>query len=52
MAKPKKHDDEKTQKERFIETARELEADETGEAFERALKKIMPPAKPEGSGKD
>jgi hypothetical protein len=30
---------------RFVETARELEADETGEAFERALKKIVPPKK-------
>ena len=34
MAKPKRKDD-KMQKERFIDTARELEADESGEAFER-----------------
>jgi len=37
-AKPKK--DEKPQSERFKETARKLEVDETGEAFDRALKKI------------
>ena len=30
---------------RFTETARELEADETGESFERAFKKIVPPKK-------
>ena len=35
--KPK---DEKSQKERFIETAREVEADESGDAFERAMKKL------------
>jgi hypothetical protein len=33
------------QKKRFIETARQLGADETGEAFERAFKKAVPPAK-------
>jgi hypothetical protein len=31
---------------RFIETAKQLEADETGERFERAFKKIVPPKKP------
>ena len=36
---------------RFIETARELEADETGEAFERAFKKIVPPKKPKSDAK-
>lgn len=30
------------QKERFIEYAKEIEADETGETFDRALKKIIP----------
>ena len=40
MAKPKT--DEKSQKERFIEQARKSEADESGEAFERAFKKILP----------
>ncbi|SMF00107.1 hypothetical protein [Tistlia consotensis] len=44
MAKPKREDDKpnKSQKERFIETARELEVDESEEAFERAFKKIVP----------
>jgi hypothetical protein len=41
MAKPKRKRDDKSQKERFIEKAREVEADESGEAFERALKKII-----------
>lgn len=31
---------QKEQSERFRETARELEVDETGEAFERAMDKI------------
>lgn len=42
MAKAKSKPKEKSQKERFIEKARELEADETGEAFERAIKKVIP----------
>lgn len=29
-----------SQKERFIEYAKEVEADETGETFEKAMKKI------------
>ena len=45
MAKPKLKQDEKAQSERFIEKARELEADMSGKAFERALKKIVPPKK-------
>lgn len=32
--------DDPKQSERFIKTARELEADESGEAFERAFKKV------------
>lgn len=32
---------EKPQSERFIEKAKELGADESGEAFERALKKVI-----------
>jgi hypothetical protein len=35
-----------SQAERFKRTAREHEADESGEAFERAFKKIVPPKKP------
>jgi hypothetical protein len=34
---------EKPQRERFIEAAREHGVDETGEEFERAFKKIVPP---------
>ncbi len=34
-----------TQKERFIEYAREVEADESGDTFTRAIEKIAPPAK-------
>ncbi|RWE78582.1 MAG: hypothetical protein E5W28_01560 [Mesorhizobium sp.] len=37
---------QKEQSERFKQTARELEADETGEAFERALRRVgIKPAK-------
>jgi hypothetical protein len=33
----------KTQHQRFVETAKALEVDESGEAFERAMKVITPP---------
>lgn len=33
--------DEKPQRERFIEAAREVEADESGEVFERAFRKVI-----------
>jgi hypothetical protein len=49
MAKSKKpktrKKDEKSQSERFVEKAKELGADESGEEFERAFKKIVPPKK-------
>ncbi len=32
-----------TAKQRFIEAARTVEADETGETFERAFEKLIPP---------
>ena len=35
--------DEKPQSERFIETAREIGADETPEAFERVFRKVVTP---------
>jgi len=35
---------EKTQAQRFIETARAIGIDETGKEFERALRKIVPTA--------
>jgi lipoate-protein ligase A len=49
MAKTKKpktrKKDEKSQPERFVEKAKELGADESAEAFERAFKKVVPPIK-------
>lgn len=42
---------EKTQAERFLETAREVGADETGEAFERAMDRIVPPRRPAPASK-
>jgi hypothetical protein len=39
---PTKQEAEKPQKQRFIEAARKVEADESGETFERALSKILP----------
>jgi hypothetical protein len=38
--------DDPEQSKRFVETAREIEADETGEAFRRAFEKIVPPKRP------
>lgn len=38
--------DRRAQAARFRETARELEADETGKAFEQAFGKIVPPKRP------
>jgi len=46
MPKTKAKPDDTDQKKRFIEKARELGADESEEAFERAFKKIVPPKKP------
>jgi hypothetical protein len=48
--KPVAHDDPEQSK-RFIETAREVEADESAEAFDKAFKKIAP-RKEEGRQKD
>jgi hypothetical protein len=39
--KKKKKLSQREQSERFIETARALEADESGEAFERALEHLV-----------
>jgi hypothetical protein len=41
--KPKTKRTDKSQSERFIEAARNADMDETGESFERAFKKIVPP---------
>lgn len=38
--KPKLED--KEQSRRFVETARKLEADESGKAFEREFRKVVP----------
>jgi len=40
MPAKKPKPEEKPQSERFIETAREIGADETREAFDRAFKKV------------
>ncbi len=37
--------DQKSQSERFIETARAIGVDESGKEFERVLKKILPSSK-------
>lgn len=42
MPAKKPKPDEKPQRERFIETAREVGADETQEGFEGAFKKVVP----------
>jgi hypothetical protein len=34
---------EKSQKERFLEAAKSIGADESGRAFEKAVQKIVPP---------
>jgi hypothetical protein len=36
----------KTQFQRFVETAKALEVDESGKAFERALKDLLPSPQP------
>ena len=43
--------DDPAQSKRFEDAARELEADETGEAFERALGVVAPAVTPAGSVK-
>ena len=49
MAKRKPKPDDEAQKRRFIEKARELGADESGEAFERVFRKVVPPKIKPGS---
>jgi hypothetical protein len=46
--KPKPDDPE--QSKRFEQTARELDADVTGSAFERAIGAVAPPTKPKKQG--
>jgi hypothetical protein len=40
-----KKDKTKEQSERFIKKAKELDSDESGETFDRAVKKIVPPTR-------
>lgn len=42
-AAKKAFEKKKTQRERFIEAARSIGVDESGQEFDRALKKIVPP---------
>jgi hypothetical protein len=41
--KKTKKKEEKSQRERFIEAARAIGVDETGEEFERLFRKVVPP---------
>lgn len=41
----------KSQRERFMETARDVEADESGKTFERTFKKLIPPKKAKPSNR-
>lgn len=47
-AKKPKPKDEKPQRERFLDTAKEVEAGESKEAFERTFKKVVKPTRSEG----
>lgn len=50
MADEKKRADDEAQSKRFIEAAREAEADESERGADRAFKKVIPPkSRPEGS---
>jgi hypothetical protein len=46
LRKPKPPPDDPEQSKRFIEAARALGTDETGEAFERAFEKVARPKRP------
>lgn len=48
--KPAPKQDDPEQSKRFIETARELETDESGEAFERTFRKVVPAKSPKSGG--
>lgn len=49
--KPIPKPDDPEQSKRFIESAKELGADEDGSALERILKKVRPPLAPNDEGK-
>lgn len=42
MAKEKPDKDDKEQSQRFVETAKELEADKSGRSFHKAVRSIAP----------
>ncbi len=42
MPKKKKRDSHAKQSQRFVETARALESDESGKTFDAAFKKVVP----------
>lgn len=44
--KPKPEPDDPEQSKRFIDTAKEVEADSTKEGFEKAFNKVVPPTNP------
>jgi hypothetical protein len=46
IPKRKKATADKDQRERFIKTAREIGADETGDALDLALARLVPPRRP------
>jgi hypothetical protein len=50
--KTKPEPDDKEQSERFIQTAKELEADKNAEAFERAFGIVVPPQSSEHEKSD
>jgi hypothetical protein len=48
MKTPSRKTEDKTQYERFREFARQVEADDDAEAFDRRFRKIVPPPKSQG----
>ena len=45
--KPNPKPDDEEQSKKFLETAKDLDADKTGKGFERAMGVITPPRKPQ-----
>jgi hypothetical protein len=50
VPKKKRRDTQAKQSKRFVETARALESDESGKAFDKAIKTLLPPLKNGKSG--
>jgi len=51
MSTTKKSPDDPDQKKRFVDTAREREADETEAGADKAFKKVVSPKSSQGGGK-